>query len=67
MDPFTFNFITESSFHWLKGFHSSPKVNEPEDGYSNSVYHTAYLRNERGDPHFFFLAQGSQNQLLEKF
>ena len=50
MDPFKLNFITASSFQWSKGFHFSPKVNEPEDGYNDQIssfgmfYHTAYLR-----------------------
>ena len=39
------NFVTASSFQWLKGFHFSPKVNEADNGYND----TAYLRN----PNFF--------------
>ena len=34
MDPFKLNFMTASSYQWSKGFHFSPKVNEPDDGYN---------------------------------
>ena len=37
MDPFKLNFITASSFQWLKGFHFSPNVNEADDGYNGLI------------------------------
>ena len=56
MDPFKLNF-TASSVQWSKGFLTFLQ-NEPDDGYNekigsfSTVYHTAYLRNEPGDPQF---------------
>ena len=43
MNPFKFNFITASSFQWLKGFHFSPKVNEADNGYNNLAWSTTQL------------------------
>ena len=52
MDPFKLNFITASSFRWSKGFHFSPKINEPEDMATIThglQYHRVYLQNKRSD------------------
>ena len=66
MDPSKLSSVIAPSFEW-KGFHFSLKVNEPDDGYNDQiwyfsiVYHTAFLRNERGDTQFHLLDSHNLN------
>ena len=61
MDPFKLNFITASSFQQSKGFHLSPKVNEPNaqatmTKFGNLAWSTTLLISEMSmvTPNIFF-------------
>ena len=59
MDPIRIEFTKASSFQWSKGFHFSPKVNEPDEApmtkFGNLAWSATQLISETSPvtPNFF--------------